>query len=236
MPPARRDNGPDPYGWLRHASPDVTAYLADERANYDARALDASDILAELRARTPDAERSVSWDHGPYAYYRVTLPGHELPELRRSREGSDETLLDLASFGSPYAAAGVIEPSPDNRLLAYSIDLTGAEVYRLRFRDMATGQDLSHEVDETYYTGAWSGPWFFYTVPDHLNRPHEVWRIDVETGERHLVLTEPDQRFELVVERSRSGAFIVITSQSRNTTEAWAVKPASLATTTWVRA
>ena len=226
-PLARRDDSADPYAWLRHPSPEVTDYLAAERAYYDDRtsalAETTETVLAELRARTPDAERSVSWDHGPYAYYTLTLPGRELPELRRSRAGAEETLLDMAAFGSTYAAAGVIEPSPDNRLLAYSVDLTGAEVYRLRFRDMSTGADLPHEVGETYYSGAWAGPWFFYTVPDHLNRPHEVWRIDVETGERHLVLAEPDQRFELVVERSRSGAYIVITAQSRSTTEVWAI-------------
>lgn len=228
-PLARRDDDADPYAWLRHPSPDVTAYLAAERAYYDDRSATvapaAASILAELRARTPDAERSVSWDHGPYAYYRATPPGRELPELRRSRDGREETLLDMAGFGSSYAAAGVVEPSPDDSLLAYSVDLTGAEVYALRVRDTATGDDLPVEVEQTYYTGAWSadGRWFFYTVPDHLNRPCEVWRIDVTTGERHLVLTEPDQRFELVIERSRSGAYVVITSQSRNTTEAWAI-------------
>ncbi len=250
-PLARRDGASpaDPYAWLRHPSPEVTAYLAAERAYYDDRTAAlaplAQVILAELRDRTPDTERSVSVDHGPYAYYTVTLPGRELPELRRRmRSGEDraeETLLDLGSLDSPYAATGVVEPSPDDSLLAYSVDLTGSEVYALRFRDIASGRDIATgqdiasgrdvatgeliEVESTYYTGAWSadGRWFFYTVPDHLNRPHEVWRIDVRTGERLLVLTEPDQRFELTVERSRSGAWIVITSTSRTTTEAWAL-------------
>ncbi|MGI9196969.1 MAG: hypothetical protein ACR2KE_05855 [Candidatus Nanopelagicales bacterium] len=229
MQPARRDNQADPYAWMRHPSTEMTAHLAAERADYDRRMspMDTAPILAELRARTPDAERTVSRDHGPYAYYTVTRPGRELAELRRSRDGREETLLDLGSFGSPYAATGVVEPSPDDRLLAYSVDLTGAEVYALRFRDLDSGKDLPLEVPETYYTGAWADErTFFYTVPDDLNRPHEVWRIDIETGERHVVLTEPDQHFELQVHRSRSGAWIVITAMSRSTTETWAV-PAS---------
>ena len=228
-PLARRADDGDPYAWLRHPSPEATDYLAAERAYFDDRtavlAPAAASIVAELRARTPDAERSVSWAHGAYAYYSFTPPGRELPEMRRSVGGREETLLDMAGFGSSYAAAGVIEPSPDDALLAYSVDLTGAEVYALRFRDAATGEDLPTEVEQTYYTGAWSadGRWFLYTVPDHLNRPCEVRRIDVTTGDRHLVLAEPDQRFELVIERSRSGAHIVITAQSRNTTEAWVI-------------
>ncbi|TEX49222.1 MAG: hypothetical protein B7C55_13085, partial [Actinomycetales bacterium mxb001] len=142
-PLARRDDSADPYAWLRHPSPEVTDYLAAERAYYDDRtaalAEPTATVLAELRARTPDAERSVSWDHGSYAYYTLTLPGRELPELRRARDGVEQTLLDMAAFGSSYAAAGVIEPSPDNSLLAYSVDQTGAEIYSLRFRDTATG-------------------------------------------------------------------------------------------------
>ena len=243
-PLARRDDQPesaDPYAWLRHPSAEVTSYLAAERAYYDDRASllgpTTASVLDELRARTPDAERSVSWDHGSYAYYTLTLPGRELPELRRTRGSAEQTLLDMAAFGSSYAAAGVIEPSPDDALLAYSVDTTGAEVYSLRFRDTASGEDLPVEVEQTYYTGAWSadGRWFFYTVPDHLNRPCEIWRVDVRTGERHLVLAEPDQRFEMRLALSRSGSYVVITSASATTTEVWAIpaddpvaKPASL--------
>ena len=40
---------------------------------------------------------------------------------------------------SDYCATGLVEPSPDGRLLAYSVDLTGDEVYRLRFRDLGSG-------------------------------------------------------------------------------------------------
>ncbi|MFM9134719.1 MAG: prolyl oligopeptidase family serine peptidase [bacterium] len=234
-PLARRDDGPDPYAWLRQPSPEVTAYLSAEREYSDAQTAPLApardEVLAELRARTPDTERSVSRDHGPYAYYTVTPSGRELPELRRSRGGREETLVDLASFDSPYAATGVVEPSPDDSVLAYSVDLDGSEVYALRFRDMATGRDLGDangdpiEAEATYYTGAWSadGRWFFYAVPDHLNRPCEIWRIDVSTGERHLVLAEPDQRFELVIEQGRTGEWIVVTAHSRSTTEAWAI-------------
>lgn len=200
-------------------------HLEAERAAYDARMADlaplTAEVLAELVARTPDTERSVSRDHGPYAYYSLTPPGRELPELRRSGNAGDALLVDLAEFGSPYAATGVVEPSPDDALLAYSVDLTGAERYSLRFRDMAAGADLSLEIPDTYYTGAWSGGEFYFTVIDALNRPCEVHRVNPRTGERHLVLTEPDQRFELTVRRSQDR--VVIAAHSRTTSECWEV-------------
>ena len=42
------------------------------------------------------------------------------------------------------------------RLLAYSVDHDGSEVYRLRVRDLATGADLPDELTGTYYGLGWS--------------------------------------------------------------------------------
>ena len=221
-PIAPRDPGDDPYAWMRDETR-VLPHLEAERAAYDARMSSlaplTAEVLAELVARTPDAERSVSRDHGSHAYYSLTPPGRELPELRRSGPGGDELLVDLASFGSPYAATGVVEP--EGELLAYSVDLNGSERYTLRFRDMSTGADLPLEIDDTYYTGAWSGGDFYFTVVDALNRPDQVHRIDPRTGERHHVLTEPDQRFELTIRKSQDR--VVIAAHSRTTSECWEV-------------
>ncbi len=209
------------------------SYLEAERLACDERlaplAPRADEVFAELKARTPDAERSVSRDHGSHTYYTLTPPGRELPELRRSRrqEAASQLLVDLAALGSPYAATGVVEPSPDESLLAYSVDLDGSERYTLRFRRLTGGADLSQAddlplaIDDTYYTGAWSDGWFYFTVIDQLNRPDAVHRLNPLTGERHVVVTEPDQRFELTVRRSQDR--VVIASHSRTTSECWEV-------------
>ncbi len=231
MPEAPREAGPDPYAWMRDHGR-ALPYLVAERAVSDERlaslAALSDEVLAELVARTPDAELSVSRDHGSHAYYTLTPPGRELPELRRRPRGASgsevsdagQLLLDLAAFGSPYAATGVVEPNPDESLLAYSVDLNGSERYTLRFRSMA-GDDLSLAIHDTYYTGAWSGEWFYFTVIDALNRPCEVHAVHPRTGERRVVVTEPDQRFELTVRRSQD--HVVIASHSRTTSECWTV-------------
>jgi len=211
---------------MRTASGPDAPHLVAEREYYQDRtanlASTVAGVLAELTARTPESERSVSRVVGQHAYYTVTPPGCELSELRRKSDGGrDQLLVDLAAFGSSYAALGVVEPAVDGVLLAYSLDLTGAERYLLRFRDMVAGADLPGEIPDTYYTGAWAGRWFFHTVIDDLNRPCEVHRVDPRTGESAVVLTEPDQRFELTVRRS--GDFVVIAAHSRTTSECWAV-------------
>ena len=236
-PIADREPSADPYAWMGEAhrrgnDARFTAHLEAERAYYEARTTPlrplTDTVLAELIARMPETERSAPRDHGGYSYYSLTRPGRELPELRRTGPAGDELLVDLASFGSPYAATGVVEPNDDS-LLAYSIDLTGAESYTLRFRDMATGADLSLTVEGTYYTGAWSGNEFYFTMSDELTRPHEVHRVNPRTGERSLVLAEPDERFWLSVRKSQDR--VVIAAHSRTTSECWDVvdgEPVSL--------
>ncbi|MEJ7706865.1 MAG: hypothetical protein WKF82_05975 [Nocardioidaceae bacterium] len=87
--------------------------------------------------------------------------------------------------------------SPDERLLAYSVDITGDEVYGLRFRDLESGIDLDDVVPRTYYSGAWSADstTFFYTVHDAAYRPCQVWRhrLGTPTDEDVLVLEEADE-------------------------------------------
>ncbi len=120
-----------------------------------------------------------------------------------------------------------MQVSPDGSLLAYSFDRKGDEVYTLRFRDTGTGRDLADEVPRSYYGGAWSAgsEVFFYTVHDPAYRPHQVWRHRIGTPVTAdvLVLEEPDERFEVNLRLSRSGAAVILWSASRDTSEVWVV-------------
>ncbi|WP_168929568.1 prolyl oligopeptidase family serine peptidase [Nocardioides sp. GY 10127] len=139
----------------------------------------------------------------------------------------EEVVLDVAALaeGVDYLELGVTLVSPDERLLAYSVDTDGDEVYELRFRDLTTGEDLDEVVPRSYYGGAWSADsrWFFYTVHDDAYRPHQVWRhrLGTPVDEDVLVLTEPDQRFELHLRASRSGRAVLVLAESRDTGESW---------------
>ena len=115
------------------------------------------------------------------------------------------------------------EVSPDGRLLAYSVDHDGSEVYRLLFRDLATGEDLPDVVEGTYYGLGWaadSGS-VLYTTVDAAYRPDTVHRHVLGTGadRDEVVWHEPDRRFELDVAPTRSGAYVRLVAASRDTTE-----------------
>src|SRR5205085_4422237 len=113
---------------------------------------------------------SAGWRHGPWRYFTRTLPRLNYEQFCRRPEpaggagqpepvggagpgSGTQVLLDenelLAGSGGGYVALGVREVSPDHRLLAYSVDFDGDEVYQLRVRDLATGADLAERIEHT---------------------------------------------------------------------------------------
>ena len=225
---------PDPYAWLAAGGEEVTAYLVAERAFYDASVAPLAALTADLRsemvARVPDVEASAPWHRARYAYSTRTSPGSEYADLvRRTADGPEEMVLDVRALAGDgdYFELGVTLVSPSEDLLAYSVDRTGDEVYRLGFRDLRTGAELDDVVPRSYYGGAWSADsaWFFYTVHDEQYRPFQVWRhrIGTPVADDVLVVEEPDERFDLNVRGTRSGGVILVLSESRDTGESWAV-------------
>jgi oligopeptidase B len=235
-PAAPRRPGTDPYAWMRDTSdPAMLGYLAAERAHYERQTAHTGELAkalaAEMIARTAPADESVAWRRGGFDYFTQTLPGRNYEMFcRRAGPGSPvQVLLDRNELlrdpacSAGYVELGVREVSPDGRLLAYSVDFDGGEIYQLRFRDLGTGADLPDRVPSSYYTLAWAAGSrsVYYVVTDQVYRPCQVWRHDIGTGHAAdvCVFTEPDERFEVTVRASRSGAVIFIESQSRDTTE-----------------
>ena len=239
----------DNYAWMRdHSSPELARYLAAERDYYDEQtrrlAPLTDELFAEAAGRTPaGAEDSAGWTLRGYRYWYRTPAGAENRQLLRAalpggagrRDGgpghdapagsAGRVLLDENALGQAtgYVEIGLAEPSPDDGLLAWSADTTGAEIYQLRFTDLRTGDLLPDLIERSYPGGAWASDsaHFFYLVPDELNRPHQVWRHALGTagGADALVYEEGDARFELTLHAARSGELIIITAASRDTTE-----------------
>jgi oligopeptidase B len=229
----------DDYGWMRdHDDPRLVAYLSAERRHYDVATAHLeplrTELFDEVERRIPPTESSVSWKRGAFFYYTRTVAGSDYEQFLRSRDPHETAtvLLDAAEFSdiSGFVEIGVREVSPDGRYLAYSVDTNGDEVYTLRYRDLETMRDLPESAPRSYYTGAWSADsrTFFYTVHDELYRPHQVWRhtIGTDAADDVLVLAEDDARFELTVRESRSGAYVIVESANRDTSETWLVPAA----------
>jgi oligopeptidase B len=230
------DERVDDWYWLRERdNPEVRAYLEAENAYADEVLAPVRDlrerIFEEIKGRVQETDESAPVPFGPWEYTTRTVEGLQYGvHARRPRGGDDASasvLLDenALAAGSDYFSLGGFEIAPDHNVLAYSIDRNGSERYALRFRDLRTGVDLPDEVENVYYSLAWADDarTCFYVRPDDAMRPFEVWRHTLGTpaSDDVLVLREDDERFNLAVERTRSGRFILIDAGSKLTSEVW---------------
>lgn len=223
----------DPYYWMREkTNPEVIAHLEAENAYTDAvmaptEAL-REQLFHEIVGRVQETDTSAPTFFKGYWTYTRTVESldYEIHCRRPSTmDAPEQVLLDgneLAQ-GHDYFDLGFAEASPDQRLLAYAADYSGAELFELRFRDLATGDDLQDVIPDVYYGAAWASDnqTFFYTKADKAMRPFQVWRhrLGTPAGEDLLVLQEDDERFELSVEPTKSERYIIFSSSSQVTGE-----------------
>jgi len=226
----------DDWYWLRDRDdPAVIAHLEKENAYADAvleRVAPLRDrIFDEIRERVQETDESAPVPVGPWEYTSRTVEGLQYPiHLRRPRgdkAAEPVVLLDEngCAEGHDFFALGGFELTPDQQVLAYSVDVTGGERFTLRFRDLTTGSELPDVIDNVTYGLAWSddGRTCFYMRPDEAERPYEVWRHTLGTppADDVLVYRESDERYFVEVHRTRSDRFILITCGSKMTSEVW---------------
>lgn len=233
----------DPYAWLRDSNwreaMQDPAKLADPiRAHLDAENAYAEAVMRptaafrerlfrELRGRIREDDSTVPIRDGPYAYYSRYREGGQHPLLCRQPAGAgDETVLidgDAEAAGHDYFQLGAAEHDPGHRHLAYAVDTSGAETWRIRFRDLTTGTDRDDVIMGAQGDCAWSadGQHLFYTVLDTEHRPKWVYRHELGTdpADDPLVYEEPDDGFFVGVDKTESGRFVLIESHDHVTTE-----------------
>ena len=236
----------DEYAWLAHKDdPETIAHLTAENAYTEASTAHLAalreTLFTETKQRTQETDLSVPARKGDCWYYVRTVEGQQYGiRCRRAvRDGEtdppmpadgapldgEEILLDsnVVAEGHDFFALGTFDVSPDGRWLAYSTDFAGDERFTLRVKDLQTGEVLPDEVPDTFYGSAWSadGSTLFYLTVDDAWRPNRVWRHVVGTpaSEDVVVYEEPDERFWVGVELTRSEKFILIDIHSKMTSE-----------------
>ncbi len=226
---ARTDN----YFWLRDRSnPEVLRYLEDENKYTDAVMKHTDELqqklYSEILGRIKETDLTVPEKRDTYEYYSRTEKGKQYSIYCRRRllpEAGEEVLLDSNALaeGRQYFRLGTNEVSPDHRLLAYSTDTDGSEVYTLFVKDLGRGDLLPDRIPNTYYSLAWANDnkTFFYTTLDSAKRPYRVYRhtLGVDPKSDALVYEEKDEKFNVELDKTRSERFILATSESHTATE-----------------
>ena len=226
------DRRTDDYAWLREKeSPEVIAYLNAENTYTDAVLRHTEPfqekLYREMLGRIQQTDLSVPYRLRGYLYFTRTEEGKQyaLHSRRLDVEGSpEELLLDLNALaeGHSFLGLGAFAVSDDNHLLAYSLDTTGYRQYTLQVKDLRGRETLPLRI-ERVTSVAWAADnrTLFYTIEDETTkRSYRLYRHVLGSSEPDaLIYEERDERFRIDIERTRSGAFLLLVSASHTTSE-----------------
>jgi oligopeptidase B len=217
---------PDDLAWMRQPEyrDELVTWLQAERDWYDVNAQRLAPWRTRLSARArelmPQRSETPPWTVGSSSYRWLWSEGAEHPTLRRIAQGIEETALDVNTLSTTgFVRIGDLAISPDDRDLAYTIDLVGDEAYSLVLGPVAASSTRRVLATRVYYGLVWAvdGRNLLYVAHDHADRPHQVWTLDVNTSQTVLVYEEADERFHLTLRASGDGQHAIIRSASRTT-------------------
>ncbi|MGB3295994.1 MAG: S9 family peptidase [Phormidesmis sp.] len=221
----------DPYYWLRdRANPEVVAYLDAENAYTQAQMKHTEafqqQLFDEMLGRIQESDLSVPYRYGDYDYYVRTEEGQPYSiHCRQQAAGGVEAVLideNALAKGHEFFSLGGYEVSPDQTLLAYATDTQGDERCTLALKEIETGEPFPERIPNTSgMVWASDNTTLFYLTLDQANRPSQVWRhrLGTPSEQDELVYEETDEAFYLGLEVSRSGAYILLSANSKITSE-----------------
>ncbi len=227
------DKRVDDYYWLRHKQdPAVLDYLQAENAYAEAVTKPLQPfqdtLYREMVGRIQETDLSVPYRLRGWFYYSRTEAGKQYPILCRKSAADGETapehiLLDINKLaeGKPFMAIGAVALSENDRLYAFTTDVTGFRQYTLQIKDLHAGK-LRPVRRQRVTSVAWAADntTLFYTTEDKVTkRSNQLWKHVLGQKRDTLLYEEKDERFRVHVHRTRSRAFVLLSSSSHTASE-----------------
>ncbi|HEV8661017.1 MAG TPA: S9 family peptidase, partial [Thermoanaerobaculia bacterium] len=181
-------------------------------------------LYDEMLGRIKQTDMNVPYRKGTWFYNSRTEQGKQYPIYvrQKSLDGPEETILDVNKLaeGQKFMALGAFEVSDDGNLLAYTTDNIGYRQYVLHVKDLRSGDllpDTAQRVDGAMWTT--DNQALYYIVENDAKRPYRLYRHAIGGTDDALVYEEKDELYDLGAERTRSGEWIIIDSNSKTTNE-----------------
>ena len=224
----------DNYYWLNdRENQEVIAYLKEENEytetvfNFPTKSLQKT-LFDEMVGRIPQKDSSVPYTVNGYTYYTRFEEGKEYPVYCRKKAGGnmpEQIMLDSNQMAKGHAFFDLNnwEVSPDNRIIAYSLDTVSRRQYTIYFKNLETGETLTDKIINTSGDIAWGNDsqTVFYTKKNKALRPYQVFRhlLGNPMENDELVFHEKNTSFDASVYKSKSEKFVIIASESTLSTE-----------------
>jgi oligopeptidase B len=242
--PEYTDEVNDPYHWLIDKSnQEVIDYLIAENnyTNYvmsDTKKLQEQ-LFLEFKNRIQETDSRAPWPHDNYLYYFRTIAEKEYhlfcrKNINDQTTDSEQILLDKNLLAEQYDFfnIGDLEVSPCHNYIAYTVDTIGNECYELYIKDLNTNESFNLNIQNISPDIEWSADSkvLLYLKLDELLRPYELNCFNcfefltnkkLNTQLNFTLHYETDEKFRLCVERTRSKEYLIITAQSKISTEVY---------------
>jgi len=188
-----------------------------------------SKIFDEITSRIKPRDKSVPFRDNGYYYYQRYEPQQEQPIYCRyvdTVEAKEEIMLDVnkMALGFPFFEVEDYSISPNNDIIAFSVDTLGRRKYEIRFKNLSTGDMLTDIIPDCGGAPVWSNDnkTVFYIKKDpETLREYKVCKHVLGTSytDDIDVFIEEDEAFDVDLSRSKSEKYIFISSYSTLSTE-----------------
>jgi oligopeptidase B len=224
----------DDYHWLKDRdNPEVLGYLEAENA-YTARMMAPTKplqetLFREFKDRIKQTDVSVPYRKDDYFYYSRTVEGQDYPIYCRKRgslDAPEQIMLDVNEIarGHKFCSARPGDISPQQDLLAYSVDTVGRRFYTLRFKNLSTGEPLPDTIPDVTGNVAFANDnrTVLYGKQDPKTlRSYRIYRhvLGTDPAKDELVFEEQDETFSTFVFKTKSKKYLMIVSSHTLSTE-----------------
>lgn len=224
----------DNYYWLNdRENTEVIDYLNQEN-DFTTETLKHTeafqkDLFEEMKGRIKEDDSSLPYFKDGYWYYNRYETGKEYPFVCRkpnTLDDEEEVMLNVNELAKDYKyyALGGVSLSTNKQLLAYSEDTVSRREYKIRVKNLQTGEMLSDEIEKTSGGITWANDneTFFYVKKEEVTlRSYRIFKhkIGTPSSEDVLVYEEKDDIFNTGIYKTKSKRFLVIGSSSTLTSE-----------------
>ncbi|WP_313188694.1 S9 family peptidase [Sphingobacterium siyangense] len=235
------DTVQDDYYWMidyfkkGEKSQEVIDYLEEENNYTNLMLQDTEDLqenlFHELKSRIKEKDESVPYYKNGYYYYSRTEEGKQYFKFCRKKgtlEGEEEVLLDVDQLaeGHAYYTAKGFSVSPDNRLLAFSVDTVSRREYTIFIKNIETGEIYPDQIKNTEGAAIWGNDnrTLFYTAKNPVTLLSEKIMRHTLGGDPAadvLVYEEKDNTNYIGVGKSKNGKYVMINSEGTLSSEIW---------------
>ncbi|WP_084050276.1 S9 family peptidase [Aquimarina macrocephali] len=242
---AHGDTRIDNYFWMRLSdkqknaetpdaqTQDVLDYLNAEN-DYKDEAMKHTEGLQkklydEIVGRIKKDDSSVPYNDNGYSYYTRYEKGMDYALYCRKKlddNDKEDIMLNGPELAKAHAyfAIGGRSVSPDNELLAYSVDTVSRRRYVVYFKNLESGEMLSDELKNTGGGAVWANDnkTVFYASKDPITlRQDKIYKhvLGTDQSKDELVFHEKDETFSCFIFKSRSDKYLMIGSSQTLSTE-----------------